>query len=100
MLRIQLRRTSTRFSSIEMIASSAQLFSCPVRLNGTEIAKLGVGERVIGDGTVGMNTLEAKLGGLCSIGTNTPTVPSPITISPTPNFAISVPLRRTGHENS
>ena len=46
----------------------------PVRLNGTEIAKLGVGEMVIGDGTVGMNTLEVKLGGLCSIGTNTPTV--------------------------
>ena len=45
-----------------------------VRLNGTEIAKLGVGEMVVGDGIVGMNTLEAKLGGLCSIGTNTPTV--------------------------
>ena len=46
----------------------------PVRLNGTEIAKLGVGEMVAGNGAVGMNTLEVEIGGLCGIGMNTPTV--------------------------
>ena len=45
-----------------------------VRLNGTEIAKLGVGEMVAGNGAVGMNTLEVEIGGLCGIGMNTPTV--------------------------
>ena len=46
----------------------------PVRLNGTEIAKLGVGEMVAGNGAVGMNTLEVEIGGLGGIGMNTPTV--------------------------
>ena len=45
-----------------------------VRLNGTEIAKLGVGEMVAGDGAVGTNTLEVEIGGLAGIGMNTPTV--------------------------
>ena len=45
-----------------------------VRLNGTEIAKLGIGEMVIGDGAVGTNTLEVEIGGLGGIGMNTPTV--------------------------
>ena len=45
-----------------------------VRLNGTEIAKLGIGEMVVGDGAVGTNTLEVEIGGLGGIGMNTPTV--------------------------
>jgi len=45
-----------------------------VRLNATEIAKLGVGEMVVGDGVVGTNTLEVKIGGLSGLGMKPPTV--------------------------
>ena len=45
-----------------------------VRLNGTEIAKLGAGEMVVGDGVAGTNTLEIEFGGLGGIGWNTPTI--------------------------
>ena len=61
-----------------------------VRLNGIEIAKLGVEEMVIGNGEIGTNTLEVEIGGLGGLGLNTPSLTFELTDNQNSYFVLSL----------